>query len=165
MIKVALCLVLVISSTLLGNWFSERLISRRNTLELMINSLTKMKTLISFGGYEIHHVVQDSFIGFPDFIKEFDTSENCLNFAEFWNKCVDSIPDRYGLTSDDKKILRNFAEGLGVSDTDGQLSNCNLYCDLLREQLEKAKEKEKNSGKLYRVLGFSLGCVVTLMIV
>lgn len=165
MYKFILSFVFIMSSTLLGCWFSQKLTNRKRTLEMLIDSINKTKTLITFGGYEISRVITESFGPIRGFSMVSELSNNDESFYELFYKCVDSLPSAYFLCTEDKELLKRFAEGLGVSDIQGQTLNCDLYSELFKEQLKIAKEKEKASGRLYRIMGFSLGCAVTLMIV
>lgn len=165
MYKLILSVIFTLSSTFLGCWFSQKLSSRRQTLEAVSEAISKTQTLITFSSMEILRVVLDAFSK----IKSFKDIENYCSkgnsFVESFNMCVDYVPSECGLTEDDKSLLRNFAQGLGVSDLSGQVSNCELYKKLFEERINEAKEKEKSFSRLYKILGFSLGCIVTLMIV
>ncbi len=165
MFKVILCLVFIITTTLYGFIISQKLTIRKKALESVVDSITRMKSLITFGGFEISRIIQDSFgsiKGFETFVDCYTDSDNLLSH---WQKTVNSLPNELCLNSNDKELLIKFSSGLGVTDIEGQIANCDLYCELFKESLEDAKEKEKTSGRLYKILGFSLGCVITLMIV
>ncbi|MBQ4105372.1 MAG: stage III sporulation protein AB [Clostridia bacterium] len=164
MINFVLVIIVILCSTLLGNWFSTRLEARRQSLSTIIVAITKMKSLISFGGFEISRVVNESFEsaqGFECFCRELTDD---VGFTDFFNSCVDEINIVCALSKEDKALLKRFGEGLGVSDTEGQISNCELYRELLSEKLAEAKDAVDKKSKLYRVLGFSMGCAVALMV-
>ncbi len=165
MFRLIMCLVFVVSSTLIGFWFSLKLSNRKRTLECVIDAIIKTKTLIEFGGYEISRVITQSFNAIRGFEKIEDLILNGENFTKCFYECVNTLPSEHCLRVEDKELLKKFADGLGVSDIQGQTLNCDLYCELFKEQLKFAKENEKSSGRLYRILGFSLGCVVALMVV
>lgn len=165
MYKVILSFVLIVATTLYGFIFSHKLTIRRRALEAIVDSIVRMKSYIAFGGYEISRVIKSSF-GISKGFDSFDyTSLDADNFPTLWNKLVNSVSGELCLNNEDKELLIKFSERIGVTDTDGQLANCDLYCELFKERTMDAKEKEKASGRLYKILGFSFGCVITLMIV
>lgn len=164
MFNVILCMSLVLSATLLGNCFSERLTNRRKSIASLIEALSRMKAYLSFGEYEVFRLVKESFSG----VKVFDAfcvcDETEADFTSWWRNNVLSLDKSTGLTREDKELLLRFGENLGITDTDGQIAHLELYAQLFAENLACAKEAEKTKGKLYRVLGFSAGCALILII-
>lgn len=165
MFKLLLCIFLVLVTTMLGVISSHKLSVRRKTLESIVNSVIKMKSMINFSTYEIDRVICECFSDIYGFEMFSQSMGDYDDFVSCWNNRVSSLPDELCLDSEDKELLRKFAENLGITDLQGQTDNCVLYCELFKDRLEGAKEKEKSSGRLYKILGFSLGCVITLMIV
>lgn len=163
MFKLVLSLILIGSATFVGNHFSSRLESRRRTLSLLVESIKKMKTLICFGGYEVYRVIALSFENAKFFDAFCSQPRSEMEFFDWWNECVDNIENKCGLNKEDKTLLKRFAEGIGVTDIEGQIANCELYSELFSERLSSSKETEKNKAQLYRVLGFSVGCAVVLL--
>lgn len=164
MYKLVLCFVLILSTTLYGCRCSHKLAVRKKSLRLICDGIVRVKTLITFGGYDICRVLQESFKD----IKAFDEFETDSMFSDeklFADSFFESLKKELSLESEDMEIIRNFTDALGVTDTEGQISNCNLYFELMNKQLLSAEDKEKSSGRLYKILGFSLGLVITLMIV
>lgn len=164
MFRITLSIGFVLATTLLGCWFSSGLTSRRKTLEAISESITKAGTLISFESYEITRVVKETFGKIKGFEHITEICADGQNFMESFSKCIDLIPHECFLTDDDKDSLKSFSQGLGISDLMGQTSNCELYKKLFDEKINEAKEKEKSLSRLYKIMGFSLGCVVALMI-
>ena len=158
--------VLVISATLLGCSFSQNLINRRKSLQMLIEVIRKMKTYIGFSTREIESVVTECFCnvkGFECFTR--GTEKDNETFLMWWKECVNSLDSSTGLDKNDRELLVRFSEEMGVSDVEGQISNCELYEELFTEQLNFAKEAESKKCRLYKILGFSLGCAVTLIVV
>ena len=163
MLKVLLCVVVVICATMVGNWFSIKISQRTKDLFTVVEILVKLKNYIAFDKSEIHRVVKESFAsayGFDDFGEVCDD----LSFREWWNKSVEKLTFTTALNKEDLSLLLRFGEKLGVTDVDGQISNCDLYIKLFSERLENAKESENKNVRLYRVLGFSAGCTVSLVL-
>ncbi|MBE6737202.1 MAG: hypothetical protein E7566_00900 [Ruminococcaceae bacterium] len=163
MLRIFMCIVLVVSSTFLGNWFSLKLLRRCEDLFSIIESIQKIKTYINFGGYEICRVIALSFVSKEKF-KAFTETEENENFLMWWEKCVTYISKTTALNKSDLELLNQFGENLGVTDIEGQISNCELYTKLFEERLNEAKLMENKNVRLYRILGFSLGCTVGLIV-
>lgn len=164
MIKILLCILIVITATLTGNSFSQRLTNRSKSLREILAAINTMKSLITFSGMDINQVVIDSFgktaLG-NNFLLRQNEDEN---FNTRWRNTVSAIDKTSGLNKDDKSLLLSMGEGLGVTDITGQLAHLDLYAQLFAQCLSSAQEIEKEKGKLYRVLGFSLGCAVLLVV-
>lgn len=157
--------VLIISATLFGISFSQKLINRRKNLQMLIEVIRKMQTYIGFSSMEISAVVAECFKNIKGFESFTQYVSEDTAFTTWWEKCVRSIDSSTGLDREDKDLLIRFSEGIGVSDAEGQLSHCELYCELFAERLRLAKEVENTKSRLYKVLGFSVGCAVTLIVV
>lgn len=158
-----MCIVLVVSSTFLGNWFSLKLTARCEDLLSVIESLQRIKTNICFGGFEISRVIALSFESKEKF-RIFTETESNDNFHSWWVNCVSSLAKTTSLTKEDLNILLRFGANLGVTDTESQIANCELYLKMLEERLNTAKSLENKNARLYRILGFSLGCTVGLIV-
>lgn len=163
MTRFFLSLILVILTTLVGYSFSLRLHNRKEVLLSLVESFEKMKNLISFSGYDIDRVILLSFSGVPGF--DFDSSESSAkSLSERWEESVKSFIREAKLRTCDEEVLLRFGERLGVTDTEGQLNNCELYIGLLKELHISAKEEVENKSKLLRVMGFSSGALIALLI-
>lgn len=165
MIKLILSLILIIVSSLIGNSFSVKLIARKNTLSSIHNSIKKIKTLICFGGMDIHRVIEECFCT-PEFpLMEAEVFYDNCDFDKAFNESVSKISRNYSLTKADKELLCQFGSELGTTDITGQIAHTELYSQLFSERLDNVKAEENAKSKLYRVLGFSLGCAISLLIV
>ncbi|MGN0453240.1 MAG: stage III sporulation protein AB [Ruminococcus sp.] len=165
MIKLILCLAFLSCTAFLGNSFSLRLKRRSKYLGAFIESLSRMKTLICFGGFDIKRVIEEAFSSSEELCSSFANPETFEEqLSSWWDKCVDSLPKSSGLNPEDRDIIKRFGAGLGISDVEGQIQNCELYSDLIRERLNLSKADEATKCRLYQILGVSLGSLVTLLI-
>lgn len=164
MVKALLCIIVILSSTLVGNWFSVRTSRRRRNIFVLIEAIDKMKNYISFGGYEIRSVIKSSFSSTEGFeiLAIDDSTEEDLQL--WWSERVNSLRETTALNSEDIELLFKFGKNLGITDVEGQIANCELYVSLFSKRLKSAENAEYKNFRLYRILGFSLGCVVTLMV-
>lgn len=157
--------ILMISATLLGSSFSQKLINRRRNLQMLIEVIRKMKTHIGFSSMEISAVVTECFRNIKGFECFAQGTSDDMTFLNWWKECVKSLDSSTGLDKEDRELLIRFSEEIGVSDIEGQISHCDLYAELFSERLRLAKEAESTKCRLYKILGFSVGCAVTLIVV
>ncbi len=165
MIKLILSLVLIISSSLIGNSFSVKLSNRRKTLSLILSAISRIKTLICFGGMDIFRIVEECFCTSDFPLMERDLFCNNSDYNKAFDESVSKISRNFSLAKSDKELLSQFGSNLGSTDVTGQVAHTELYAQLFAERLSLVKEQEDAKSKLYRVLGFSLGCAISLLIV
>lgn len=67
--------------------------------------------------------------------------------------------------STEDMFFKEFINGLGKSDTEGQLNYCNTARIRLKNILLEATKERDTKSKLYKMLSFSLGAMITLLIV
>lgn len=164
MFRLCMCSVVILCSTFMGNWFAARLKSRRKNLLLIIEAITRMKNHFAFSGFEINRVVSESFCGLPCFERFCICDGSTEEFNLWWEKTVESLPSDTGLSREDKRLLLRFSDSLGVTDVEGQISNCDFYIEVFAQRLKAADAAEDKNSRLYKILGFSLGCIVTLVV-
>ncbi len=92
---------------------------------------------------------------------------------------ISEIGDRAGITyesltpsfeadyllKNDKKLLSEFLEGLGLGDTESQCERCRVYSDLFLRQETSAAEQAKEKSGLYGKLGIFSGLFIAVMLV
>lgn len=164
MLKLSMCLVIVCCSTMVGNWYSLRLKCRRKSLLVLIEAISRMKSHFVFSGYDINRIVSESFSGCKNFEGFCDFENDSDEFHKCWEQKVSLIPADAGLSAEDKRLLIRFSEVLGITDIEGQISNCDFYIDVFSQRLKSAETNEEKNSRLYKILGFSLGCIVTLVV-
>ncbi len=164
MFKSILSVILIVASTFMGNSYSERLSGRRKCLSEVIEAISRMKAMISFSGYDIQKVVPDSFQNTALSTYFADNRDDAEDFSLWWSNAVESVDRSVGINKEDRELLHSLGKGLGLTDITGQMAHLELYSELFTQRLTSAKESEKEKGRLYRVLGFSLGCAVALVV-
>ncbi len=165
MIKIFLCAVIVLSTTFLSNSYAQRLHNRAQNLSALIEIISKIKTLITFSCDDICNVITKSFEGYKSFCMFSDFNTEKDSFTGTWNEKVRTIEKSSGLMKSDKDILVRFGAGLGTTDTEGQLAHLQMFSELFEHQLMDARNNVSTKCRLYRILGFSLGCALILVIV
>lgn len=88
--------------------------------------------------------------------------ENGRGLADAW---LISLSQANGLDKSCAEILFSFAENLGQSDTEGQLSNCRYHSELIRERLASARLKRDRCASLSCGLGFLSGLGLFIILI
>ena len=73
--------------------------------------------------------------------------EQGMNFQQAWEACAGM-----GWNKTDAALLRDFGQGFGATDLEGQLAHCGLYERLAGERLKEARRERDVKSKLYRTL-------------
>ena len=154
MLRMVLGFLIVGTSIFIGYVLSSRLKKRSEILSSYILLLEGASARISCNGESLSDAFSDNFAGC-----RFDSS---IPFATQWEQ----MADRYQsiLSHDDRRLLTDFAEESGHSDVTSVLRHLALYRDLLQSRREEADRDYEKKGALYRILPFSVGLVITILL-
>lgn len=87
------------------------------------------------------------------------------DFPQAWNNSLNSRKNIAFLKKKDIELLKSFGENFGVTDSAGQLSNCTIYLDLLKSNINEAlKEKDRYSG-ISTAIGFLAGLGIMIVFI
>lgn len=152
--KLILCGLVVVCACLIGNYYSMRLVRRRDILRSYISLLTNADSRLRYTAAPLCALYADNFAGFL-FVSE-------LPFSPQWRRMADMFSG--ALNKGDIELLYRFGDESGNSDEESQHQLISLYCDLLGERLDDADNAIKQKCRLYRVGGFSAGMCIALML-
>ncbi len=155
MLKILLCLVVVLSSTVLGFYYSNRLFRRKEILQLFINNLKDAQTRIRYESSNLCEIFSDKFSDFT-----FDSEKI---FLQQWSELLKLYHDT--LTKSDIKLLLSFAENLGKTDVNGEISHIQMYVELLSSSVNEAENSINSKSKLYRTFGVSVGLLISILLI
>ncbi len=153
MIKLFGCLLIVSSSVCIGISYINTLKKRVNGISIMIELLSALKIKINY-----------EFSALPDLLtqmqKKATDSElillnecvSCLkrgaDLKSAWNAGIGMFSEQMHLTKKDTEVLNEFAICLGDSDISGQISNIQLYTEMLKKNLSEAEGVLKEKSKV-----------------
>ena len=167
MVRVIGCLMIIISGSLGGIYFSSKLKNRVDFLKDFTSFLKSLKIHLRYTSADIFTILpmcSDSKILKPIFLKMNNiNTDNSL--SEIWNNSFKEIYKQYSLCKSDITAITDFGVTLGKTDVEGQLSHIELYTDIFTKALENAVSEMKTKSRLYKTMGFFLGTSVALMIV
>ncbi len=138
-----------------------------NQCELMVEN---MEMLLSHSNLSIKEIFNSlsnnqsyyllSFIPLININLQKNINSNILN-----NENICHIKNNKYLNNEDKEILINFFSMLGKSDLNGQISNCKMFKDTLKNRLEENKHKELSECKSSGVIIIGIGFFIVIMII
>lgn len=147
MLKALGIIVLISVCTATGLYLSVRIRKRRDRLVLFCDLLDKISDSIRIGQ------------SLPEiFSRERETLEITIE-----NDKTD-FPEEF-LNTEDKQLLVDFFDGLGLSDTPSQIKRCASYKSLLEKHLCLAEKEAQEKGSLYGKLGFFAGLFISVLVV
>ncbi len=167
MLRVFGCLMIVISASLGGIYFSSKLKNRVEFLKDFISFLKSLKIQLRYTSSDIFTILPmctDSKVLKPLFYKMTDFKDK-NSLSEIWNNSLLELTKPYGLSKSDTNAITDFGLNLGKTDTDGQLSHIDLYIEIFTKAYENAVEEMKTKSRLYKTMGFFIGTSIALMIV
>ncbi len=87
------------------------------------------------------------------------------DFPVAWKKSLNSDRNTSYLRQKDIQLLCAFGESFGITDSEGQLSNCNMYLELLKVNRNEAIGERDRYSKTVSLLGLlaGLGLIIVLL--
>lgn len=153
-----------------GRLMAYKLSERVRVLTEIKLMIAYFKNCIGFSSPEIYDILRE--MSLSGSLGRLDMIDLCMKSME----CGESLKDafagavRHGkscslLNEEEKRLLMNFGESLGASDTGGQMNMCSMFEELFSEKLTDAEEKRKKCSDLYSGLGTMLGLSAAIIIV
>lgn len=94
-----------------------------------------------------------------------EKSENGMPFPSAWRESVENDAELRRYIRNASAYLIRFGNDLGTTDLEGQLSCCEYYETVFRNELSDRKEHNKKYSKLYPTLGAMLGIWAAILII
>lgn len=170
MFKAALCLIIILSCGTLGLLKSQAFSQRIRELQDLRSMVRQLNTEISYR--------KDPLITTFQRIAEQNTniSSKLLNkcvyhmtsymeLGQCWNIALEKVCEDTSLKKEDKAILAELGAQLGKSSVEGQTDMFRLTEEKLMHQINLAIKEKDSKGKMFGGLGFSLGIVVSVLLI
>ena len=147
-----------LSGFLMGCVYVQRLKLRRDFLREFSVFLSSLSTAVRYRSADIAVLVNScgELFSFP----EDDYSQP---FSKMWQITIADFQKRWRLNGTDMALLREFGDGLGTTDVEGQLSHIALYQGMFSKQQSGAEDDILQKSKLYKSLGLLAGVSAALM--
>ena len=154
MLRAAVGLAILAACVLCGYHFTSKLSERPRIIQTFLTLFDTAASRMQYTHDDLYAVFSDNAFGY-----EFD---RIRSFSSQWDEMLSGC--RSVIRADDYQVLEEFANGLGTSDLESQLRHIAMYKTLLSERLEDAKKEQENKANLYRVLPFSLGLTIAILL-
>ena len=163
-------MVIAIVCALVGQNIADSYKKRVSMLEKTETMITFIRDEINFCALPIDEMIYS--LSQKEILKQLVFIEECYkflalgyDFPEAWNNSLKKRTNVAFLKKKDVDLLKSFGENLGVTDSAGQLSNCNVYLSLLKTNFNEAlNDKERYSG-LATVIGFLAGLGILIVFI
>lgn len=148
---------------------SIKISNRVYLLEALILLIEQIKTGIRYNSAQISRLVtslssREEFRSLT-FLSECKANlDNNIAFPKAWKQGVETAFKTGSINEQDKDILLSFGQGLGKTDVEGQISNCDVYIELISNMLLKARQEKESKGKLYTTLGLLSGIGTAILL-
>ncbi len=147
-------ITVLIISTGAGLYLSSKLDKRVKTLEEIILKTDEIQTMIRCQSAEPKEILAAAAA---------DSVLQCCSYAD--GNVNISEDELYMLDKRDMAIIRELLNGLGKTDTDGQISMLEMNKKLLQNRLEQAREEYSKKGRMYRSVGVLVGIGAAVMLI
>ncbi len=87
------------------------------------------------------------------------------DFPQAWTNALDDRKNTAFLKKKDVELLKSFGENFGVTDSEGQLSNCNVCLDLLKINHNEALKDKERYSYLSTGIGFLAGLGIMIVLI
>lgn len=171
-IKISLLVMVLVVSTMIGFFISNKFSERVKELEDLATALELFETKISY----TYDSLIDTFTYISENLKTkiyrifFITAEHLrenknLSAGEIFRNVIDEEKIFLELNKKDIEIIKNLSIALGQVDLETQLKNINLVSNLLNVQLKEAREEKMKNFKVYRNMGVLTGLVLIILLI
>lgn len=170
MFNALLCLIIIMSSGALG-------LLKSQTFSQRIRELNDMRTMLHRLGIEISYrkdpliitfqriASQNSSISSQLLTRCADHMTSYKEFGQCWTAAIEEVCENTSMKREDIAILLELGTQLGKSSIDGQSDMFRLTEEKLIHQINQAVKEKDSKGKMYGGLGFSLGIVISVLLI
>lgn len=167
--KTAGLIILIIIPILTANYLCASLKKRIELLEHFELLIKSVRTYIEFQKQPLTAIVGklSREKEFQDFLFLEDVSKALRggkDFTEAWNDAVTDFSRHTSLKAEDVSLFCSFAGGLGSTDVNGQLANCDTYIAITHSRLESLRSVSENKLKVYNALGLLTSSFVAVLV-
>ncbi len=171
MLKLIGAVLIVASSTLSGFYVAHTYQERPKQLRILQQSLQMLETEIVYASIPLYLAMNHIGERIPSVIKQFFITMS-INLQELdgassfecWDKSLQKHFYKTSLKRQDKEILLQFGQTLGISDKEDQIKHIRLTMQSLSTEEALAREEERVYTKLSKNLGVLLGLLIVILI-
>lgn len=170
--KVVGCILIILSSALMGFYYSGELKSRVNNLKELRKLIVLLRGDIRYGNTPLPEAIcaiarrhEGVFKGFFARVSEKLGEKSGSTFAQVWAEAVNGELIQTSLNRKDKSGLVQFGENLGYLDKEMQLNTLDLYLSQLEDEISDLSKTVKEKSYLYSTLGIMAGIFISIILI
>lgn len=169
MIKLTGCLLLIMSTCLMGHMKASAYKARCRELEDIIESVKLLEIEITYRKEALAKAFRKistvRHCWFSNVLRECSTElEDGHSLEDSWKIAIGRCREASPLEEGDIGIIEDLVHGLGKSDSDGQQKIIEPALIRLRSASKEAYISEQKMGKMYKALGAASGIVIAILI-
>ena len=170
MFKAVLCLIIILSCGTLGLLKSQAFSQRIKELNDLRSMVRQLNTEINYRKDPLittfrRIASQNSSLSSKLLSKCADHMTSYKEFGQCWNAAMEEVCADTSLKKEDKAIMAELGAQLGKSSVEGQADMFRLTEEKLLQQINQAVKEKDSKGKMFGGLGFSLGIVVSVLLI
>ena len=170
MFKAVLCMIIIMSSGALGLLKSQDFSQRIRELNDLRSMVRQLNTEISYRKDPLittflRIASQNSSLSSKLLSKCTDYMTSYKEFGQCWHAALEEVCADTSLKKEDKAILAELGLQLGKSSVEGQADMFRLMEEKLLHQINLAVKEKDSKGKMFGGLGFSLGIVISVLLI
>lgn len=147
-----------------GKAYASHKESKTKIIGEVIILINALESRLRYSNAPLNDILRDidscSMLGF---VKEcISKTENGATFHCAWAESISESRKLWLLLGESAQTLIDFGTGLGVTDTQGQISNCEYYKEVFSSELAVREAESRKSSKVFPQLGLLAG-VFTLI--
>ncbi len=170
--KVVGCILIILSSTLMGFYCSNELKTRINDIKELRKLVVLLRGDIRYGNTPLPEAIcaiaRRHEGGFKNFFTKVSVrlSEHSGNtFSQVWKEAVDEELNQTSLNKKDKSSLIQFGENLGYLDKEMQMNTLELFLAQLEDEIIELSKTAKEKSYLYNTLGIMAGIFISIILI
>ena len=156
----------------LGYLEKDNLRQREIQLQTMIFAVNMIADRISYGRESLDIILKKTAESLQGVVADFLAATglelsrgNGKVLSEIWCGRLMAYREKTAFNESDYVVLKDLAEGLGVSHTEDQLQKLRLSLGRLEQNMQEAKSKRERLGKVFQASGWCFGMVLVLIFI
>ena len=162
LLKLTGCALIALTGLGAGCMLTKRLGARHDFFGKFCVFISLLQTRIRYDSADIFTLVSCCAEGAG--LELFESADDNLPFADFWNSEIEKIPKKAGINNSDKELLSEFGSMLGTTDVEGQLKHLEMYGSIFQKRLQDSQAEFRDKSRIYRALGLFGGISAALII-
>ena len=170
--KVVGCILIILSSSLMGIYYGNELKNRVNDLKELKKLIILLRGDIRFSNTPLPEAISGiarrhdgSFKGFFTGVSEKLSEYSGNTFSQVWKEAVENQLHSTSLNKKDKSSLIQFGENLGYLDKEMQMNTIELFINQMEDELQDLSETTKEKVYLYKSLGIMGGIFISIIMI